>query len=81
MLQAARNLVRSIATKDCHTCGGTVGDAYVLDDVKVPGYTGVHEKPFCDEDCLEQWKQHVREWEEQNHEIPLTNTGPACGGC
>ncbi|MCJ7479283.1 MAG: hypothetical protein MUP63_03860 [Candidatus Nanohaloarchaeota archaeon QJJ-7] len=80
MIQAAKSLVKSFSGKECHVCGGTVGETYVIADVKIPGYTGEHEKAFCSEEHLEEWREHIREWEEKNHEIPMTNVGSACGG-
>jgi len=78
MIQKVKQLVNG---KECQSCGGPIEGSYVLEDVKVPGYTGRHEKPFCSEECLEKWQAQVEEWEEDNYRIPMSNTGTACGGC
>ncbi len=81
MLSAVTDwLTQRLATR-CHLCDTAIDDASVRADVKVPGYTGRHEKAFCSEAHLDAWKRYVTAWEAANYEIPPSNTGPACGGC
>lgn len=81
MLDAVKGVLARFFAPACQHCGETIRGPYVRERVKVPGYTGRHEKAFCGEAHLRAWRDRVAAYEERFGEIPDGNVGPACGGC
>lgn len=76
ILEKIKNLFES----GCHVCGETAEDP-IKTKVKIPGYTGKHEKRFCSQAHLDEWREFIEEWEEKNYEIPDKNKGSTCVSC
>lgn len=72
--------LKKVFGKTCHYCG-ELAEEPVKAEVKIPGYTGRHEKNFCSKEHLEKWQEYIKEWEEENYEIPDKNKGPTCVNC
>lgn len=81
MIRAVKGLVQRVLGTTCQFCDNSIAGPYVIEHVKVPGYTGRHKKAFCNERHLQAWQDYVSAWEDYNYKIPMSNTGPACGGC
>lgn len=79
MLKTIKKSFDSVFKDKCQYCGEIIEEESVKGEVKVPGYTGWHEKKFCNSEHLERWKEFVEEWEEKNYEIPESSKGcPTC---
>lgn len=77
MLKTLKKLVED----DCQLCGEVIEGEAVEAQVKVPGYTGTHQKSFCCKQHLGEWKEFVEEWENENHKIPRSSKScPTCMG-
>lgn len=77
-------MVSSIGKKECHVCNKKFDPEEgngLKERVKIPGYTGTHERWFCSKSHLRKWKDFVKEWEKKNHKITESNSGPTCVNC
>ncbi|MFB6076358.1 MAG: hypothetical protein ABEK17_04405 [Candidatus Aenigmatarchaeota archaeon] len=70
----------SFVSKECEFCGEKIEGKPVEAEVKVPGYVGKHSKYFCSQDHVAKWKNYIKKWEKNNHEIPMQGTCPTCMG-
>lgn len=81
MLGKIVNGMERLVGERCFLCGDIINGESLKVKVKIPTYTGRHEKSFCCDQHLKEWREHVREWERKNHEIPEKNKGPTCVNC
>ncbi len=68
---------RTILGEKCQHCSQKIDDPlYAV--VKIPGYVGKHEKAFCNEEHLKEYRKGIEKWEEKYGKIPGEQKGPIC---
>lgn len=72
---------KNLIGEKCHQCGERIKGEGITRNVKIPGYTGSHERHFCCIQHYEDWKEFRKDWEDKNHKIPDSNKGPTCVNC
>ncbi len=50
-------------------------------EVKRPGFIGLHSKKFCSENCIEEYKEFISKYEEENGKISMHTNGGMCLSC
>lgn len=84
MIQKLKDIMSSVVSEECQYCEEDVdtdSEGSVKDSVKVPGYTGRHEKWFCCKEHRRKWNEFIEDWENKNHKIPESSKScPTCMG-